>query len=78
MSVSACHHIYLCGNKVVVRVALPQHGQQTLGGWNGLLEMRTTPQLKLLQDDFGSIQIASQNLQFFQRTAELRDEILGC
>lgn len=62
--------IYLCGNEVVVRVGLFQHGQQTLWCWDRLLEMRTLPDLKPLQDDLGPVQLFSKRLELLQRTAE--------
>lgn len=62
--------IYLCSNEVVVRVGLFQHGQQTLWCWDRLLEMRTLPDLKPLQDDLGPVQLFSKRLELLQRTAE--------
>lgn len=65
----ACHRVYLRSHEVVVRVRVLQHGQQTLWRRDGALEMRTSPHLKPLQDDFGSIQLFAQSLQLFQSTA---------
>lgn len=65
----ACGYcVVLCGNKVVMWVCLLQHGQKTLGCRNWILEMWTFPDLKPLQDDFSSIQLFPQSLQFFQCT----------
>ena len=59
---------YLCGYKVVVRVGLPQHGQQAFGGGDRALEVFAAAYLKALQDDLSAVQLLTKSLELLQCT----------